>query len=184
MSEDTTTRAQRVGKLKQLQQDLEQLEQAVLPEALAGTRWTRYALRGLKLTTRRISSHDELLQQLRQWAGCGWVEATGAIHEVSGQQALAEVHGRVLCADLSGPTAALRVRPSGSGWSFTEVQELADPLVEGVEPVLVCSVHHASVRGSREKLHYRVARTVPANDSTLRVLDSWFAGFMNPIRIE
>jgi hypothetical protein len=48
----------------------------------------------------------------------------------------------------------------------------------------VCSVHHASVRGSREKLHYRVARTVPANDSTLRVLDSWFAGFVNPIRIE
>lgn len=178
MHESTGSQGHKAHNVKALQRllaDLEALQQEALPQELSGTRWTYRVLRGLKVQTRTITQHAELLAQLQQWQGCGWVEATGAVHEVNEGQTLGAVQGRVLCADLARPDVALRVRPSGAGWTFTELSETQDPLEPEAVPVLVHSVRHASVRGSEERLRYRVASYL--HEGTLRPLDAWFVGF-------
>lgn len=168
-------KAQDVNALQRLLRDLGALQQADLPQELSDTRWTHRMLRGLKVDSCTITQHEELVARLQQWQGCGWVEATGAVHEVGEGHVLGAVVGRVLSADLARSDVALRVRPAGTGWTFTELRETSDPLAPEAVPVLVHGVRHVSVRGSQERLCYRVASRL--HEGTLRLLDAWFVGF-------
>lgn len=172
MTTAATTPAELVTQLQRLLQDLDELR-GLLPASLAPG-WALQRLSGLLVATETVTHAATLQTMLKEWGGCGWVEASGAVHEVTPETPLTSIDGVVLGADLAREDASLRVRSADRGWTVTTLRE-TDPLAPGARPVLVQPVEHAGVRGDRDRLRYRLARTLQGG--SLRPLDAWFVGF-------
>jgi hypothetical protein len=141
--------------LRRLQQDLLALQEQIDP-ALVPARWATHRLGGLRVHTETIPDPAALRARLQELGGSGWVEASGAVHEIGRNQPLA-----------------------ARGWTLTTLEE-ADPEAADVRPVLLHRVEQASMRDRAEVLVYKVAQTLV--DGTLQPLDAWFAGFARTAR--
>jgi hypothetical protein len=137
-------------------------------------------LAGLRRTTMLVADAEVLAQLLASWADDGaegWIEATGAVHELDRGSSLVPPDGRVLSADLAkGNGDGLRVRAApGGNWTATTLQVAQTPEPQDL-PVVIHEVRHASVRSATERLVYRVVSSLD-DAGNLQVVDAWFTGF-------